>query len=460
MAVDDRDPILQEQLERVKTARDVLSGTRAVKNAGSRYLPYAFKGQEKDVISYNGYKKRVPFYCAASRALDGFLGMMFRREPVLEADGTLAVIKNVITSRGDSVERLAQQAAREALSSGFALLVTDHPEGRASSQGAAIAEGIRPFTNLYKFENILEYTVGIVRNMQKPIRVRVMDNEKTVRLFKLVDGFVVIEVYEADADGVFPDEGNPTRVIRPRANGRPLNEIPCDPVTASGELEFSRGPLDNVIETNLEHFATQGLLTTLHMYGISPMLFFAGVERGTSIDWVPGGVWCEPEHTARPYVLSVPADHAIPLEHQLQALEDRLATLASRILARHKAVAEAAETEAVRQGAENSVLAMIANSVSQSIEKALQRVADYSGVGEVRFQINTDFVPGNITPAEVSSLLGLNEKQKLSDKSLFYKLRDGGIYDETLTYEQEQERIAQSTVVEPPVAPQASTPEE
>lgn len=159
-------------------------------------------------------------------------------------------------------------------------------------------------------------------------------------------------------------------------------------------------------------------------------------------------------------MLSVPADHAIPLEHQLQALEDRLATLASRILARHKAVAEAAETEAVRQGAENSVLAMIANSVSQSIEKALQRVADYSGVGEVRFQINTDFVPGNITPAEVSSLLGLNEKQKLSDKSLFYKLRDGGIYDETLTYEQEQERIAQSTVVEPPVAPQASTPEE
>ncbi len=83
MAIDDRDPILQEQLERVKTARDVLSGTRAVKNAGSRYLPYAFKGQEKDVISYNGYKKRVPFYCAASRALDGFLGMMFRREPIL-----------------------------------------------------------------------------------------------------------------------------------------------------------------------------------------------------------------------------------------------------------------------------------------------------------------------------------------------------------------------------------------
>ena len=70
-----------------------------------------------------------------------------------------------------------------------------------------------------------------------------------------MDGFVVIEVYEADGDDVFPDEGKPTRVIRPRANGRPLNEIPCDPVTASGELEFSRGPLDNVIETNLEHFA-------------------------------------------------------------------------------------------------------------------------------------------------------------------------------------------------------------
>ena len=108
----------------------------------------------------------------------------------------------------------------------------------------------------------------------------------------------------------------------------------------------------------------------------------------------------------------------------------------------------------MRQGAENSVLAMIANSVSEAIEKALQRVAMFLGEeGSVRFQINTDYIPANLDANQIKALLELNQAGRYSDESLFYKLRDGGQYDETLTYDEEKKRIAASTPVEVPVPP-------
>ena len=454
MAIDERSEIFAKHVERIERNRDVIAGTRAVKKAGTRYLPYAFKQQAEDDESYQRYKMQVPFYPAASRAHDGFMGMAFRKEPVAELPPRTSQIKSIITNRGDSLERLAKYTFAEAIT-GHALLVTDHPASKATSLATAIDEGIRPFINLYKFEHILEYTVGIVRNMQKPIRVRLLDNDETVRLYKLdKDGFVVIELYKK-VEGSFPPEGAPTQTFKPTdANGNRIVDIPVDPVSLDGEFHPTTGPLDNVVETNLDHYLKQGQLTVLTLYGISPFLFFSGVERGTDIDWVPGGVFCDPEKEAKPYVVSVPADHAIPLEHQLQSLEDRLATLTSRILARHKPVAEAAETEAMRQGAENSVLAMIANSVSEAIEKALQRVAMFLGEeGSVRFQINTDYIPANLDANQIKALLELNQAGRYSDESLFYKLRDGGQYDETLTYDEEKKRIAASTPVEVPVPP-------
>ncbi len=453
MAINLRCPLLSQHLERWTTARDVIEGTYRVRAKGEAYLPLAFAKQDGD--SYKRYLKQVTFYPAANRTAEGIVGLMMRRDPVLETTGLLKEIKNVITSHGDSVEELARQVCREVLTTNYCGLLTDYPAGTASSLGAAIEEGIRPFVNLYRAENILQCKPGVVRNKRVPVRVKLQDDDCTIRLLELRGGRVVVKVYRTDSDNIWPMEDSPSETYEPTANGRPLTEIPFDLITTDKQFTPSGAPLDNVVTLNLDHFVKCGALATHNIFGISPMLFISGIEDSVSkeMSWQPGIVLSSEKAESRAQVLSVPADAAVPIEHEIQAIEDRLAAIASRILARQKNVAEAAETEAVRQGAENSVLAMIANTVSAHMERALARVSAFTDGADVRFQINTDYLPSNISPQEVTALLGLRTANELSAKSLFYKLRDGGVYNETLTFEEEQTRIGeiQAAIVPAPV---------
>jgi hypothetical protein len=59
-------------------ARDVFAGEDAVKAAGVRYLP-RLDSQTDD--EYAAYKERASFFNATARTADGFVGLIFRREP-------------------------------------------------------------------------------------------------------------------------------------------------------------------------------------------------------------------------------------------------------------------------------------------------------------------------------------------------------------------------------------------
>src|SRR2546427_410206 len=62
-------------------ARDVFAGEDAVKAAGVRYLP-RLDSQTDD--EYAAYKGRASFFNATARSADGFVGLIFRREPTFK----------------------------------------------------------------------------------------------------------------------------------------------------------------------------------------------------------------------------------------------------------------------------------------------------------------------------------------------------------------------------------------
>src|SRR5688572_27077414 len=63
-----------------RRVRDVLAGEDAVKCGGVRYVP---RLDTQTDCEYADYLTRGFFYNATSRTLAGFLGMIFRREPVV-----------------------------------------------------------------------------------------------------------------------------------------------------------------------------------------------------------------------------------------------------------------------------------------------------------------------------------------------------------------------------------------
>ncbi len=62
-------------------ARDVFAGEDAVKTAGVRYLP-RLDSQTDD--EYLAYKARAAFFNGSGRTVDGYMGLIFRREPTFK----------------------------------------------------------------------------------------------------------------------------------------------------------------------------------------------------------------------------------------------------------------------------------------------------------------------------------------------------------------------------------------
>jgi hypothetical protein len=65
-------------------ARDVFAGEDAIKSAGERYLP---KLDSQSADEYNAYRARASFFNATARTADGFVGLIFRREPTFKIPG-------------------------------------------------------------------------------------------------------------------------------------------------------------------------------------------------------------------------------------------------------------------------------------------------------------------------------------------------------------------------------------
>src|SRR5512137_800535 len=70
-----------ENLEAWPRIRDVLAGDRAIKRAGQKYVPRLDSQTDEE---FRAYVERGFFYNATARTVSGYIGMIFRRDPVLQ----------------------------------------------------------------------------------------------------------------------------------------------------------------------------------------------------------------------------------------------------------------------------------------------------------------------------------------------------------------------------------------
>jgi len=423
--------------ERWDINADVVGGHYPVKAAGTKYLPKAYSEQTPE--EYKSFKDHVSFYPAANRTLTGLMGLMFRRNPVLENEGLIEnQLKDFITRDGKSVNDLAKEVCRGYLTTAYHGLLVDHPSGSATSAAEAIQQGIRPYVLQYPAHSILEVRRGAVGLTKGITYARVLDDAETVRVLELVKSIYTVTIYRKIDNTWVPDAA-----IVPRRNGQPLREIPFVLISEDDAIQPQPSIMDHVVQLNLDHYRIQGLLTSCHMFISTPMLFAKGVtsDESKKLTVSPGAILAfEASEADMKWV--APSGDGIPsLERQLDRTEDKLAVVASRILARQKAVAEAAETEALRQGAENSVLASIANHISAKITQALQFVAQWTDGSDVQYQLNTDYLPAKMEANEITALFNVYNGGGMSFESFFYALRDRGVHNETLTLDEEKKRL-------------------
>ena len=99
MPVQTTHPLYGKRKRQWQTVRDCVEGEDAIKSKNETYLPRALGLDQRQ---YDAYKQRARWVNYTGRTLDGLHGLIFRRDPVIQASDEFksSGILNDIDRRG------------------------------------------------------------------------------------------------------------------------------------------------------------------------------------------------------------------------------------------------------------------------------------------------------------------------------------------------------------------------
>jgi len=480
-------------------ARDVIAGEDAVKTGGIKYLP-RLDSQSDD--EYDGYKSRACFFNATSRTSDGFLGLLFRRDPEVKlpdrhagVGGALRVFTDDVDLMGTSLFTFCKGVVGEILAVGRCGTLIDWVGSSASRTGQHGEE--RAYVVRYAAEDILNWQTQRIngRNVvtmialreiverpdtDDPFAVKLAETVRVLKLEVLPDGGTryVVEIWQVLTDGHRAKSQSSwmsnfwsgqkssqsktewtlveTRV--PLRLGKPLPLIPFvfhGPRNALPDVD--KMPLADIISVNLDHYRLDADYKHGLHYTALPTAWVSGFDKtselriGSSTAWVaetPGAVAGFLEFKG----------HGLSTFENAQNRDERLmAVLGSRMLEDTKRVGETADAIELRQAGENSILMTLALSVSDSISQVLRWVYWWNSTEQypediseslVLLQINTDFTAKGLTAMELTAIVSAWQAGAISQATMFDLFRKGEVLPTGRT-DDEEKNLVQAGLTSP-----------
>lgn len=427
--------------------RDVIEGQDAVHKRGETYLPRLTDQTDAD---YAAYKLRATWFGATSRTIDALHGLMFRKEPVIEAPDGMTPMLADVTMAGMTAVGFVAHVAREVLEVGRVGILVDFPQvaSAPSSLGAAESSGLRPFATLYRAESIINWRVERIDNQQQLTLVVLAETYEDwtdefapetgeqYRVLRLVDGVYTQTVYRASE--IYSE-------VVPLMHGTPLDFIPFTIVGPEHVgAEVSDPPLIDMADLNLSHYRTTADLEHgAHFTGL-PMLMITGVtlDEGEKVALGSQTAVTTPNADAKGFYIEFTGQGLGSLERLIDRKEAQMAALGASMLAAQKKGVEAADTHEMRTAQETSALADIAGTVSQAMTQVLGWLRDWGGFsGDVSAQVSTDYVVVRMSAQELTALLAAWQSGAISRETLFWNLQQGEMVAAGKTVDDERAEI-------------------
>lgn len=446
-----KSPIYDRWSLQWQKSRDVLMGQKSVHDRGEVYLP-RLEGQTD--TEYKAYKCRTPFYGASRRTLNGLVGMVFRKPPQIVHPESMAGIVADMTLSVDNTESLTsicQRSLFEVAGVGRVAWLVEYPmtQGETLTRAEAAARNLRPYATMYATESIIDWRCDRINNSAQLVMVKLSEvvtewsdnyartDVNQERWLLLIDGMYVQRIYR-NGSQVGDD-------IIPLMNGAPLPYIPFVGITPAGlGLDCPEPPLLDLYDLNLSHYRTTADLEHgAHFTGLpTPVVFGAQLPEGQNLSVGSTTAWVFPNSDGSAEFLEFSGQGLGALEKLLDRKEQQMAALGARMLAPEKTGVEAAATLAMRSNGESSVLAAMANRVSEGMTRVLTIMRDWTSTnGDVSVQLNTDYAPAGMTAQELLALVQTWQAGGISHETFYYNIQQGEMTQEGVTFEDEQARI-------------------
>jgi hypothetical protein len=476
MPVNSTHPDYDENLEAWQRIRDVMAGDTAIKRAGAKYVA-RLDSQSDD--EFRAYVERGFFYNATARTVSGYVGMIFRRDPVLQLPEKSAALHpalktfvNDVDLLGTTLDSYAKNIIEDVVTLGRAGTLIDW-DGDAEK---------RAYLSMYAAESILNWRETRVEGQLKLTLVVlsecapgvpkdddpfVVDDVPQIRVLKLVPAKGAKDAeedvtarfeYQVEIWQLRPGktrkkekEWQLIRTVTPLRLGKPLSAIPfIFHGPAHSRPAVVKSPIEDIVSANLHHYR----LNTDYKHGMHftalPTAFVTGFDKNAQLRIGSTTAWVTDTIGATANYLEFKGDGLATFERALDRVERLLAVLGSRLLESQKRVSESAEALAIRQAGESSIIAGISASVTASMNDVLRWVYWWHSTEampedvtaeHVSYELNSDFEASLMSASEIQALVSAWQSGAISRDTLLHNFRTGEILPPARTNEQEMELI-------------------
>ena len=426
-----------------------------------------------DREDYDHYKGRAQFFNATGRTLDGLVGMMFRKMPIVNVPEGMEKYLDNVDGKGHNLSQFIYMCLKDTLMTGWGSVLVDMPRSDENiSQAEFENRGMYAYMVYYKAESSTRFkwqTIGRSNHLRyvilkEPTEVDVAGTYNT----QIKDYYRVLEIDENGyyKQTLYNDKLQEMFSTEPKWKKGYFTDLPF--AFLSVDTEPQEPLLLDLVNVNLSHYRKSADYENgLHWTGV-PTPYAMGYEpekkydeNGNEVAQNPiklGGTQFLffPQGTTHVGYLEFGGSGLSQIASAMQADEERMAVLGARIIAQQKKGVESAETAKIHNSAENSVLATFANNMSKIFSNLLKIYLECSTGVEipqenVSVQINTDYDVATMSPAELTALVSLWQTGGIAKSDLFKNLKEGEILDNARTLdemnaeidEEQQSKMAQ-----------------
>jgi hypothetical protein len=492
MPVNSTHPDYDASLPAWLRARDVFAGEDAVKAAAEKYLPRLDCQDDKE---YLAYKNRASFFNASARTADGFVGLIFRRDPTFKLPDTGTGVGDALTEfvedadmLGTSLAAFSKKLVAEIINVGRSGTLVDwnaEAEQRAYAVAYTAEDIINWHTERVNGRNVLTLIVLKEVSVMPATETDpfVPDEIQQLRVLKLVppqttaenakaDWSYQVEIWQFLAEGQNAS-GSSKRgkkkwklvdTLTPLRLGKPLPLIPFVFHGPRHSLpEVDKVPLADIIAVNLNHYRlTADYLHGMHFTAL-PTAWVSGFDKNSSLRIGSSTAWVAETSGATAGFLEFTGQGLTTFERAMDRDEQLMAVLGTRMLESRKRVGETAAAIELRQSGENSILNTVSLSVSASLTQVLrwvywwnstEPIPDAIGPNLVLASLNTDFSITGMSFQEITALVAAWQAGAISQATMLDLFRAGEVIAPGRTNEEELKLLAGEKVR----AGQATTP--
>lgn len=426
----------------VRVCRDVFAGTARMRERGPEYLP---KHPAEKQQNYNIRLATALLFNALRRTVNGLVGMMFRREPMLADDLPEQVKEHWLNVdlAGTGGPEFAKSWARGGLIAGYEAVLVDYPVVDSTLSVAEVKRrGLRPFWVRYAAEDVLSVSptyvdgriviaAAVLRdNLTEPdypfgekhfTQIRVL---RRVAREAAAGPTVVLELWRQTEKGRW--------YMHQTSAYKGMDEIPLVILAAEPGADPYGGeepPLLDLAWANVAHYQVMSdRRHALHIADVPVPVFIGRDTSAPSIKFGPNVGIDLPQGADFKWVETQGRSFAASRE-ELQDLEQRMAALGLAMLQRQTRAAETAEAKAIDKSESDSALASYARAVQAALTRCLELHAKWLGLELPTnpVSLNMDFLDQVLSPAEVDAYSKLHVNRQISIDTLWSMLQAGEV---------------------------------